>query len=251
MITSRNNPEILEVIKLKQKKNREELDSFIIEGIKLLDEAIKSGIFIQKIYLLPEFSSQYSNKGIEIEEISKPVLEKLSSVKSPEGVVAVAKKSTISIPDKNYYLLLDTINDPGNLGTIIRTADAAGFSKIYLSNNTVDIYNEKVLRSSMGSTFHIPIEQNVNLIELVEELKSQDFEVISTSLNGEDIYLNKVQQPKKLALILGNESHGINKELQQLSTKLIRLPIFGKAESLNVAVAAGIFMYAFTDQCEK
>ena len=250
MITSVSNPDIIQTAKLKQKKYRDLTGQFLIEGIKLTSEAINNHIQIEKIFILPELINKLPNKNnFEIIEVNKKIIKKLSSQKNPEGIIALVKKDSINFNFRNNkFILLDEISDPGNLGTIIRTADAAGYEAVFCSPNCADLYNEKTIRSTMGSIFHIPVIENINLIEKIEELKVNKFRIYGTSLDGEILYLNQVKVPEKFALVLGNESHGISSEIQNSCTQLLKLPIFGKSESLNVSIAAGIFMYAFTDQ---
>lgn len=249
MITSRKNPEIIEVSKLVKKKYRDQKGLLLIEGLKTIQEALTNNIKFKKIYIIPDLLTKINiPSDIDVIEVNKKVIEKISTSKNPEGISAVIEKPKIISNNSYRYLFLDKIRDPGNLGTIIRTADAAGFDTIYCSKDCVDIFNDKVIRSTMGSIFHIPIVENVDLIELAQDLKKQKFEIIGSSLEGELIYLNRLQIPDKFALVLGNESNGINDNLLSLCNKKIKLPIYGKAESLNVAVAAGILMYAYTDQ---
>ncbi len=249
MINSRNNLEIIEVSKLKQKKHRDLTGNYLIEGIKLVKEALNNNADILKIYLIPSILKKIEiPASIKIVEVNEKVLNKISSQKNPEGIVAVVKKNDVLPNRSSKILVLDNIQNPGNLGTIIRTADAAGFDSVYCSSNCVDLYNDKTIRATMGSLFHIPVLINQDLSIVLKDLKNKSFEVIATVLDGEDLYLNRVIVPEKLALLFGNESHGIRNDLLDYCTKKIKLPIFGKAESLNVSVAAGIFMYAYSDQ---
>src|SRR5690625_734014 len=141
----------------------------------------------------------------------------------------------------DYTVLVDSIQDPGNLGTIIRTADAAGFTKVVLGNGTVDMYNDKVIRASQGSIFHIPVVSK-DLREEITILQSKNILVLASALEHAISY-ESVQVTGKSALIVGNEGSGIKKELLEVADKIVKIPIYGKAESLNVSVAAGILMY--------
>ena len=240
MITSVNNKDIINISKLKLKKYRDKSNYFLIEGIKLLEEAINNNIRIKKIYLTDRFDYKDLNlEKLNLIKVNQQVFQKLTSQKNPEGIIGVIEKKSLpkSKLDKKL-ILLDNIRDPGNLGTIIRTADAAGFNQIVCSNNCADLFNEKTIRSSMGSIFHIPVLLNMDLNIVVDSLLNKQFEVIGTSLNGKLMYLNQIKVPTKFALILGNESHGVSNELQNKCTQLLKLPIFGKAESLNVSIAA-------------
>lgn len=248
MITSRNNREIIETVKLRKKKHREEEKLFLIDGTKLLFEALNSDIPIQKIYAVKDWLEKNANHlmELEIEEVSIPVMEKLSGVKSSEGVVAIAQiipQNTLDYSDK--VVILEDIRDPGNLGTIIRTADAFGYQNIILSKNCADIYNEKTLRSTMGSLFHINIFTNLDILKSIEELKNKQYTIIGTSLAGKDVEINNIEIPEKVAIVLGNESNGISEAVLKECTSLQKLPIIGAAESLNVSVAAGIFLFLY------
>lgn len=141
----------------------------------------------------------------------------------------------------NAVLLIDSIQDPGNLGTIIRTADAAGFDAVMLGDNTVDMYNDKVIRSTQGSLFHLPIS-HVNMENGIPHLKAEGFTVWASSL-ADALPFEEVEVRGKTALIVGNEGAGIRDEIVQLADSVVKIPIHGKAESLNVSVAAGILMY--------
>lgn len=146
----------------------------------------------------------------------------------------------------NHLLLIDQVQDPGNLGTMIRTADAAGFSQVVLGKGTVDLYNDKVVRASQGSIFHIPIIQ-ADLLELIPALQSQTYTVLASALENAVAY-DTVEQLEKIALVMGNEGSGIAPEILQLADKCIKIPIYGQAESLNVSIAAGILMYQLRKQ---
>ncbi|MBP1968847.1 TrmH family RNA methyltransferase [Virgibacillus natechei] len=241
MITSVKNNKVKAWRKLHKRKERTDSGTFLIEGLHLLEEAKDSDwtileIIVQDTIELPDWSTEFS-----IEVVSDHVFQHISQTKTPQGIAAVVG---IHFPDKwtgNHMLLIDSVQDPGNLGTIIRTADASGFSGIVLGNETVDLYNDKVIRSTQGSIFHIPIYQ-ANLQEEIVQLKKNGFNVWATALMNARSY-NEVEVSEKVALIVGNEGAGVQSELLQLADTIVNIPIYGKAESLNVSVAAGILMY--------
>ncbi|PAV30432.1 RNA methyltransferase [Virgibacillus profundi] len=241
MITSVKNDKVKAWRKLHKRKDRTSSGTFLIEGFHLLEEAWKSNwsiieIITQNNVELPGWCNDFP-----LEEVSDNVFQHISQTKSPQGIAAViAMNETISITG-NYLLLIDSIQDPGNLGTIIRTADAAGFDGIVLGSDTVDMYNEKVIRATQGSIFHIPTFQ-ADLKEEIIDLKNNGYNVWATALNNAKVYTD-LEVSKKVAIIVGNEGAGVREELMDLADTLVNIPIYGKAESLNVSVATGILMY--------
>src|SRR5690625_5231314 len=174
--------------------------------------------------------------------VNKTVFNHLAQTKSPQGMMAVVKKRHMTPSLNGHVLLLDAIQDPGNLGTILRTADAAGFSTIYLGKGTVDAYNDKVIRATQGSLFHLPLIP-CELAEIIAQLKEKSYTILAADLGEQAIDYSSVKPIDKGALILGNEGAGIKQQYIDASHIRIKIPIFGKAESLNVGIAAGILMY--------
>lgn len=248
MITSRNNREIIETVKLRKKKNRETEGLFLIDGTKLLKEAANNGIEIEKTFATKNWISKNPDYSLEITEVSEPVIEKLSGVKTSEGVVAVAKIPEPSIKEDQKYIILENIRDPGNLGTILRTCDAFGYKNIILNEECVDLYNEKTLRATMGSLFHINIKTVKHLKEEIQSFKDQGYEIIGTSLDGTDLSIKTLKVPERFCILLGNESNGISNDLLSECTVLQKIPIIGQAESLNVSIAAGIFLFLYSGE---
>lgn len=241
MITSTKNEKVKAWKKLHRKKERMETESFLIEGFHLLEEAYTSGWQINEIIVreqveLPEWTAPFPQ-----EMVSEGVMKEISQTITPQGVVAVVQMKSLDIPAGNHLLLVDQIQDPGNLGTIIRTADAAGFDGVLLGKGTVDLYNDKVIRATQGSLFHLPVVE-VDLKAVIPSLKEEDFVIWATALQGAKHY-NEIAVPNRVAIILGNEGAGVQEELLEYADLKVKIPIFGKAESLNVAIAAGIFMY--------
>lgn len=239
MITSRNNKKIKYVNSLKNRKNREKDEVFIIEGEKVLDEYIDK-IQIKDIYITEEYKNKYSEAIL----VSDEVFEKISNTKNPQGVLAICKQleydlDIVNRKENGTFILLEEISDPGNLGTIIRTADAAGIDAIFISSKSVDLYNSKVIRATMGSIFNIPIFTNIEIKDVINDLNC---DVLALDLEGsQNIY--EINLNKKIALLMGNESRGLKNTSKKLANKKVKIPMQGDAESLNLAMATGIITY--------
>ncbi|MCR1897762.1 RNA methyltransferase [Irregularibacter muris] len=255
-ITSNRNLQYKEWKKLHQRKHRDHKKMFLLEGIKLIREAIEWGetveavLFTEKLFEVnggEDLYNQLLGKNILMYELNNSLMEELSQLQNSQGIMAIMQKRNYSLEEivskkSNSMIILEEIQDPGNLGTIIRTADAAGFDGIILSEGCVDIYNEKVLRATMGSVFHIPIIVDAKLGQVIPELIIQEYQVIGTHLKSKTFY-HEISFTNKRALIIGNEGHGMSDAIASLCTDLVKIPIKGKAESLNAAIAAGILMY--------
>lgn len=241
LISSVQNKLVKEWRKLHRKKYRYETNRFLIEGYHLIEEAHHSKQPIESVIVLrgKEVPKWINHESIIY--VSEAVFKEISQTETPQGIAAVVQMKRIEQKHEHSILLIDAIQDPGNLGTIIRTADAAGFSKIVLGNGTVDVYNDKVIRASQGSIFHIPIERE-NLIEEIHRLKAKGFSIWATTLEQAKNYID-IERTEKTAIIFGNEGSGVDNQLIQAADELVKIPIFGQAESLNVSVAAGILMY--------
>ncbi|ARK31671.1 TrmH family RNA methyltransferase [Halalkalibacter krulwichiae] len=227
--------------KLKTKKGRETTGRFLVEGYHLVEEAMKAKMV--EYVLVTEEADQQSLKDEDIIIVSEQVLKELSETETPQGIAAVCILP--NEPDverlEGQYLLLDRVQDPGNLGTMIRTADAAGMTGIILGEGSVDVFNSKVIRASQGSIFHLPVIKG-NLEEWVNRMKNAMIPVFGTALKEASSY-TAVEPLEQFALIMGNEGEGLAPSLLELTDQNIYIPIHGEAESLNVAVAAGILLY--------
>jgi len=241
MITSVKNEKVKAWKKLHKRKGRMETKTFLIEGYHLLEEAYLSGWEINEIIVAENRELPIWSSGFPVIQVSENVLKEISQTITPQGVAAVIGMKEVHEKEGNYFLLIDAIQDPGNLGTIIRTADAAGFDGVILGKGTVDLYNDKVIRATQGSIFHLPIIQG-SLTEEIPALKQQGFAIWATALNDAQKY-NEVSVSEKVAIIVGNEGAGVQEKLLYLADEKVTIPIYGKAESLNVSIAAGIFMY--------
>ena len=238
-IKSLSNAQVKRVVSLHNKKYRDEYKEFFIEGEKIIKEAIKFNQKIKNIYYCPKLIDyKFDIPGIEVTE---EIIKKITDVTTSQGIVAVCEIPQYSNIKKDKLLFLDRVQDPGNVGTIIRTADAFGFDAVLLPKGCADVYSPKVVRSTMGSIFHLPIIQNVT----VEELKTIGNKIYSSTLETDD-FLGKIEIPKKFVLVIGNEGNGISEEIKNITDKFVKINMQGNAESLNASIAAGILMYEFS-----
>ena len=222
---------------LKQKKFRTEHNSFIIEGVKMLEELLHSDYEVETIYATSSWIN--NNSGVDCIEISVKELNSISSLKTPNEVLAVVQQKEVQLIDlpSQLNIALDKIQDPGNFGTIIRTADWFGIQNIICSDNSVDVYNPKVLQATMGSFFRM----NIIYTDLSKFLsENKELTIYGALLDGENVYQKELNS-KGSILLMGNESKGISEELIPFITDKISIPKFGNAESLNVATATAIF----------
>lgn len=249
-IQSKDNSLIKEVKKLKEKRYRLENSEFIAEGFRFVIEALQSDFEVRAVFVSEKEKERwekynvvhYLQNGTKVFWVTDQILKLLSSTENPQGIVAVVKIKKNYIADKEgFYILVDKIQDPGNLGTIIRTADAAGALGVIATKGTVDVYNEKTLRSTMGSIFHIPVIEAIDM-NIVDELKEKGFKLIVSTLEESESFYN-VKFTERFVLTVGNEGNGISEELIKLGDIKVKIPMPGKAESLNVGVAASIMMF--------
>lgn len=227
---------------LQQKKFREEHQLFIVEGVKMVEELFTQTKFKPShLYYTQDYDGLLP-KNINSTLISNTDLQRISNLKSPNKILATVHLSAAIRPEYSsldFVLILDNINDPGNLGTILRTADWFGVETIIVSENTVELFNPKVIQSSMGAVFRINYLQ-CDLLKELDLLKESGFNLCGATLAGKSIY--QFEFPKKSALIMGSESHGISENVIRLIDEEILIPRFGKSESLNVGIATGIFL---------
>ena len=238
-ITSLDNQLVKKIASLHKKKFRDEYELFFIEGMKSIKEAINFNQEIEYILYSPDMVEY--DLDIEGIEVSKEILCKISDTVTPQGIIAVCKIKEEKIDvltGKKKIVYLDKVQDPGNVGTIIRTADAFGIDCVVLSKECADIYSPKVVRSTMGSLFHLPVIRDVG----VEELKKLNMKIYSSSLDGDEEF--KIEDNS--ILVIGNEGNGISEETKEITDEFIKIRMPGNAESLNASIAAGILMYEFT-----
>lgn len=236
LITSKDNSKIKEVRKLMNKKYSNEMGLFVIDGENLVEEALKNDLLVS-LFVLEGVNVDYD---FEYYTVTSDVMKSLTDMKSVPRLIGVSKYIS-SKPLGNKILLLDDIQDPGNAGTIIRNACAFGVDTVVFSKNSVNPYNEKVLRSTGGMIFNINIIIS-DLESVILELKDKDIELIGTSLHT-DIYLENFEKTDKFAIIFGNEGNGVKRELLDKCDKLIKIRMNEACESLNVGVSTGIVLY--------
>jgi TrmH family RNA methyltransferase len=253
-ITSARNERVKRWRKLGTRKGRDEYRSMLIEGEKLLREALEADLDIRAI-LVSEEGLQGLKNFPELREVPvyclyPSIFTGLVDTQTPQGIaaeVSIPRRQPPVIPaQRTQVLLLDAIQDPGNLGAIMRTADAAGIRHIWLGTGTVDPYNPKVVRSAMGSLFRVHLYQE-DLEKVIPQLKAAGFRVVGTDPRAESVHF-QVPVPERAALLLGNEGRGVRTELQALTDERVRIPMGSEVESLNVSVTAGILLYEWVRQ---
>ena len=236
VITSLDNKKIKDVVKLQNKKYRDLTNTFVVETTHLVEEVEKAGIVKELFLVEDEFVDRDDTYFI-----TKDIMKKISSMESPSNVLAVCEKSNSKEIIGSKILLLDEIQDPGNLGTIIRSSAAFGVTTIILSNDTVDLYNPKVIRASEGMFCHINII-TMDLEEAIKEIKEKGIKVYGTNVvNGKEV--NTISDKSSYALVMGNEGNGVKKHIQELCDENLYIPMNESCESLNVGVACSILLY--------
>ena len=257
VISSKENELIKHIKKLKDKKERDLSNEYIIEGIKLIEEAIQEKAKIKQIIICEECEKaeaipkeiMYEVARYECIYITKKLYNYLTEVKTPQGILAVIEKES---NEKNIdytqeiIVALDGIQDPGNLGTILRTVDSIGLTQILVSKDTADSYNPKVVRSTMGAIFRVKIIECEDLEKTLKEIKKHKFEIVVTSLQTKNSIYDI--DYKKKVIVIGNEANGVQEKIQQLADKKVKIPMLGKTESLNASVATGIILYEYVRQ---
>ncbi|MFS0865216.1 TrmH family RNA methyltransferase [Fredinandcohnia sp. 179-A 10B2 NHS] len=244
-IESIKNPQIKQWKKLHTKKERDLTGTYIIEGFHLVEEALKNKAVVRELIISEgiDLPANWNLDNLSITVVTDQIMKEISDTETSQGVAAVCEQySTINnIVSFSKFLLLDAVQDPGNVGTMIRTADAVGIDAVIIGEGSVDVYNSKVIRSTQGSIFHIPIIKG-NLSETIEQLKKNGIKIFGTSLKNAINY-KEAEITDSFALIVGNEGKGVNSSLLEMTNQNLYIPIYGKSESLNVAVAAGILLY--------
>lgn len=247
IITSKDNEIIKNIKKLKEKKYR--LDSYIVEGIKMVKEAINENQEIALIAIREDFKIDFDTKNTKIVTISNKIFNDISDVKTPQGILAIIKKNQNNQIETNqeYILALDSLQDPGNMGTIIRTADSANINQIIINKTTVDPYSPKVIRSTMGAIYRTNIIEVEDLKATLKEMKLKGFQIITTDLKAtQSIY--DINYNNKTVVVIGNEANGVSQEILQTADKKVIIPMLGKTESLNASIAASIMIYEYVRQ---
>lgn len=243
------------ILSLRYKKFRKEHQLFLIEGFRLCQEALQSDFIVETLLINPDILSPVEfdamiqlaqSRHIEIVEIKQNDVKRLAETVNSQGVFCIVQQRWVdgeTILDKKNQLLviIDAGQDPGNIGTIIRTSDWFGVDAILLSRATVELYNPKLVRSTMGSIFHVPIIPDVDLQLLLPQLKQSGCHIFGCDVKGEFNY-NQIDYPRPTALVFGNENVGISPALYHYFDKTVKIPCYGRAESLNLATAAAIII---------
>lgn len=247
-IESKENSIFKEAKNLRNRKERKKSGKFLVEGFRFLSEAFKSECTVDVIFVAEneneKFNSYFKNdelKNTKVFQLDEKLLQMLCNTEAPQGVVGIVSIRTPEIKQDGFYVLCDQVQDPGNLGTIIRTSHAAGASGVIITKGTVDPYNDKTLRSTMGSIFHIPIIEDTNF-ELINSLKNKGYDILASSLDTDKNFFQE-DITNNLVICVGNEGNGISDYIYSLSNKLVKIPMPGGAESLNVSTAAAIMIY--------
>lgn len=249
-IESKDNNLFKNIKKLKERRFRDKEGLFILEGFRLIEEAIKANMEIENIIISKDYEQKFQEfllNNIDLNKktffLANNLFMQLSSTENPQGIIAVVKKKNNQKTLKgDFYLICDKVQDPGNLGTIIRTAHAAGVNGIILTKGTVDIYNDKTIRSTMGSIFYIPIFYDDENYSIIRSLKEDGFSLVATSLAESKNFFEEDLKGKTI-LAVGNEGNGISNELFELADKKVKIPMPGGAESLNVSIATSIILF--------
>ncbi|MCP3025487.1 RNA methyltransferase [Halobacillus sp. A5] len=242
MITSLTNQKVKEWKKLQKRKYREREGLFLVEGNHLVEEAIKSHWTVEEV-ILREGITFYQSEEVPVTYVNEKVFNEIAETQTPQGTAAVVKINPHKYEPVSYSLLIDAVQDPGNLGTLIRTADAAGYEQVIVGKGSVDVFNEKVIRATQGSIFHLPVIQD-NLEHVIPSLRVDGVSVYAATLE-DSISYKQLDPSSNIALMVGNEGNGIQSSLLEEVDQNINIPIYGRAESLNVAIAAAVLMYHF------
>jgi TrmH family RNA methyltransferase len=251
-------PRVRAVAKLAKRSARKDTGLFLLEGPQAVAEALTfRPQLLVELYATPTALERYTDiaqtavdAGVDVEFVSEEVLDVMSDTVTPQGFIAVAHQFPTSIRDifahePKLIAILEEVRDPGNLGTIIRAADAAGADAVILSGRTVDLYNPKVVRSTTGSLFHIPIAVGLELETVIEHVNGSGMRLLAADVKGESLLeaRNSGQLAVPTAWLFGNEAHGLTDEHLELVDGSITVPIYGQAESMNLATAASVCLY--------
>ena len=254
IISSKDNEIVKSIRKLKEKKYRDIENCYVIEGIKLIKEAINENAKIKEIVVCEECINSgeidkdtlYEIAKYNVIYVTEKVFNAITDVKTPQGILAVIEKKALNKQidySQDIIIALDGVQDPGNMGTILRTVDSANLNQIIVSKDSADCYNPKVVRSTMGAIFRVNIIEVDNLKETLEAVKKNKFKVMVTALDtNESIY--SVNYNNKV-IVIGNEANGVSKEVQAIADEKVKIPMLGKTESLNASVATGIMIYEY------
>jgi TrmH family RNA methyltransferase len=260
VIESLQNEQVKFVVSLKRHKARQEAQMFIVEGWRFVAEAVRRNAPIEKVFLCqeretPEWQVLHKwllERNIPIEKVTKRVLRKMSATEEPQGILAIVRQTIYNLSDlqihwQSLLLIIDGIQDPGNLGTILRTALAVGVQYVFLTPGTVDLYNSKVLRSTMGAIFSLVLLPDRRPQEILDFCRERGLNVFMGDIQGSSLFQTKLPEGP-LALIVGNEGKGPSQLFRNAAVQRLTIPMTQGVESLNVAIASGILLYEIVRQ---
>ncbi len=261
LITSKDNPGIKLYIKLRdQKKARTENKMFILEGARIVDDAVKENVRLECAFVTEEAARKYPETvselslalGDKLHFVPPEIASRLSDTKSAQGVFAIAARldKTLDIDKINNggkFLILNCVQDPGNVGTILRVADAVGIDGVFLCGNSCDIYNPKIVRSTMGSLFRLPVCDDLSYSETVSALKQKGIATLASVIDTDAKSVRSFSFPKNCAVVIGNEGNGLTREEALMCDERITIKMRGNINSLNAAMAAGIILWEMTE----
>lgn len=261
LISSSQNDKIKYLNKLYRSRTRRQEGVFVLEGKRLIEAALAGGADFERVFLSPAFFKAEKNKNLiaelknklSLDLVSEELLKETAATVNPQGIIAIVKEPQYSSRDffqkADKILLLDRIQDPGNMGTMIRTAAAAGFEAVISLKGSVDIYNQKVIRASMGGIFAIPIWQKVAKNDFAEALKADGaaYELLAADIKAEKYHFEH-QYQKKVILMIGNEANGLADDLLNRADVKVKIPLKGEMESLNAAIAAAVISFEILAQ---
>lgn len=255
MITSTSNPQVKRLLQLQKKsKARNEEQVFIVEGLRMFVEVPRERV--EKVYIS---ESLYNKKKQElkldkfpVEILSDSVFGHVSDTKTPQGILCIVKQKKYELNEllkveNPHFMVLDNLQDPGNLGTIVRTAEGAGVDAVFLSKESVDIYNPKTIRSTMGSIYRMPVLYVEDLLELLNTFRKKGIKSYAAHLDGKNSY-DKEDYHSGTAILIGNEGNGLRDEVAESADIWVQIPMQGKVESLNAAIAASVLMFEVSRQ---
>lgn len=248
MITSVNNQQMKNLSNLlKKSKERKKQGAFVVEGRKMVEEAPRN--FIQGIYMSQSYAKENSNAYMDVpcEIVEDSVFRAVSDTLTPQGIMAVVKMPTYQWDDiicgeRTHLLLLESIQDPGNLGTMIRTAEGAGITGVIMNKTTVDLYNPKTIRSTMGSIYRVPYLIVDDLKATIAKLQESGVTIYAAHLKGEHTY-DRQDYTSACGFLIGNEGNGLSDDIADVADQYVKIPMEGSVESLNAAISASLFMY--------
>ena len=251
MISSTSNPRIKQLVQYKKKKKARDADQvFLVEGLRLAGEIPAEKLV--EVYVTSAFKAReqaFLSKlpSEKVIEVTDTVFAYAADTKTPQGVLGVVRQNAYSAQEliqnhHDFVMVLEDVQDPGNVGTILRSAEAAGVSSVILSENCADVYNPKTTRSTMGSIFRVPFAYTADLPGTVKKLKEQGTKIYAGHLKGSTSY-DIIEYDKKVAILIGNEGAGLSEEISGLADDYIVIPMEGKVESLNAAISATILMF--------